>query len=150
MPSIIPGYVYTLFAALVVGAIIVSACSLATVNVKNEAVNQQLTNIDQYVATQALNLLTQAMQGQDYQNATQTLNLPSCVGNQIYWVSISNSISGAIVSSGLGSTAILNQQGVSIPAEVNASGVYVSGYGTPMLQCGVVHQTLRLTLSSDY
>jgi hypothetical protein len=45
MPLIIPSYVYTLFASLIVGTIVVSACSLSTLNVKTEAENQQLTNI---------------------------------------------------------------------------------------------------------
>ncbi len=46
MPSIIPGYVYSIFAALIVGTIIVYACSISTLNVKNQANNQQLKNID--------------------------------------------------------------------------------------------------------
>jgi len=148
MPSIIPGYVYTLFAALIVGTIIVSACSFATLNVKNEAVNQQLTNIDQYVATQSLILLNHL--AQDSQNITQTLNLPASVGNQMYWVSIANDSSGAWVSSGFGSTAVTSQQGIFIPAEVSASGVFVSSYGHPTLQCCYVNQSITLTLSGDY
>ncbi|MCX6643943.1 MAG: hypothetical protein NT043_01870 [Candidatus Bathyarchaeota archaeon] len=75
MPSIIPSYVYSLFAALIVGAIIVSSCSLSMVNIKNEAENQQLTNIDEYVATQSLTLLTRA--SENNQNTTQLLDIPS-------------------------------------------------------------------------
>ena len=37
MPSIIPGYVYSIFAALIVGAIIVCSCSVSMLNIKNEA-----------------------------------------------------------------------------------------------------------------
>lgn len=148
MVSIIPGWVYSLFAALVVGTIIVSACSLVTVNVKNEAVNQQLTNIDEYVATQSLILLAHTTQ--DNQSATQFLNLPPSVGNRMYWVCVANDSSGAWVSSGFGSTASSSQPRIYIPAEVYASGVYVSSYGNGFLQCCCVNQTLRLTLSSDY
>jgi len=148
MPSIIPGYVYTLFAALIVGTIIVSACSLATLNVKNEAVNQQLMNINQYVATQSIILLNSV--AQNNQNITQALNLPASVGNQIYWLSIANDSSGAWVSSGFGSTATITQQGMYIPAQVSASGVFVSSYGHPTLQCSCVNQSISLTLSGDY
>ena len=148
MPSIIPGWVYTLFAALVVGTIIVSACSLATVNVKNEAQNQQLTNIDEYVATQSLILLTHTTQ--DNQSATQFLNLPPSVGNQMYWVYIANDSSGAWVASGFGSNVSLSQPRIYIPAEVAASGFFISTYGRAFLQCYSMNQTLSLRLSSDY
>ena len=148
MPSIIPSWVYTLFAALIVGTIIVSACSLVTVNVKNEAENQQLTNIDEYVATQSLILLTHTTQ--DKQNVTQFLDLPSSVGNQMYWVYIANDSSGAWVASGFGSTISPSQPRVYIPAEVAASGIYISSYGRALLQCYCVNQTPSLTLSSDY
>jgi len=148
MPSIIPGYIYTLFAALIVGTIIISACTLATLNVKNEAINQQLTNMDQYVAAQSLMLLTGVAQAD--QNVTQVLDLPESVGNQIYWISIANDSSGAWVSSGFGSTAVTSQQGIPIPARVSASGVFVSSYGHPTLQCQYVNQSLILTLFGDY
>ena len=147
MPSIIPSWVYTLFASLVVGVIIVSSCSLATVNVKNEAESQQLTNIEEYVATQSLNLLTHV--SQNNQNVTQYLDLPAQIGNQVYWICIENDSSGARVCSGLGSTANLNQQGIDIPAQVDASGVFVSSYGRPCLECFVENQTVSLTLTGD-
>jgi len=148
LPSIIPGWVYTLFAALIVGTIIVSACSLVTVNVKNEAENQQLTNINEYVATQSLILLTRTTQVS--QNVTQFLNLPPSVGNQMYWIYIENDSTGVWVASGLGSTVDLSQPRIYIPAEVAASGIYVSSYGRAFLQCYSANQTLSLTLSSDY
>ena len=147
MPSIIPGYVYTLFAALVVGTIIVSACTLVTMNVKNEATEQQLANIDQAVATQSLQLITSSVQ--DNQNVTQFLNLPSSVGNQMYWVCIGNDSSGTWVSSGFGSTVSSNQPRIYIPAEVTASGVFVSSYGSPHLVCCSVNQTVSLMLAGD-
>ena len=148
MPSIIPGYVYTLFAALIVGAIIVCGCSLASLNVRNEAVNQQLSNIDQYVAAQSLTLITRTVQ--DNQNTTMQLDLPSQVGNQIYWVCLANCSLGAEVLGGLGTTVVVGSQpGVSIPAQVAANGVYSSDFGRAFLQCCVVNETVTLTLMSD-
>jgi hypothetical protein len=137
-----------LFAALIVGTIIVSACSLVTVNVKNEAENQQLTNINEYVATQSLILLTRTTQVS--QNVTQFLDLPPSVGNQMYWIYIENDSTGVWVASGLGSTVDLSQPRIYIPAEVAASGIYISSYGRAFLQCYSTNQTLSLTLSSDY
>ena len=147
MVSIIPAYVYTLFAALVVGVLIVSSCSYATLNVRNEAEKQQLSNINEYVATQSLMLITDAAQGN--QNVTQFLNLPSQVANQVYWVCISNNSGGIGVTSGFGSTVCLSQSGVAIPAKADASGVFVSTFGRPCLECFYVNQTTSLTLTSD-
>ena len=102
MPSIIPGYVYSLFAALLVGAIIVYSCSLVSLNIKNQAANQQLKNIDEYIAAQSLTLLSHTTQ--DNQNTTQFLDIPSQIGNQIFWIKISNDSSGAWVESGFGTS----------------------------------------------
>ena len=111
-----------MFAALIVGTIIVSSCSLSMVNIKNEAENQQLANIDEYVATQSLTLITQATQ--DNQNTTQFLDLPSQIGNQEYWICITNDSSGAWVASGFGTTVTLSQPQIYIPADVAASGIF--------------------------
>ncbi len=147
MPSIIPGWVYSLFASLIVGVIIVASCCLATANVKNEAESQQLTNIEQYVATQSLLILSHVTQ--DNENVTQYLDLPTQVGNQVYWICIANDSSGAWVGSGLGSTVNLNPSGVCIPAQVVASGAFISTYGRPLLQCSCVNKTVSLTLSGE-
>ena len=147
MPSIIPGYVYSLFAALLVGAIIVYAVSLSAVNIKNQATNQQLKNIDEYVAAQSLTLLSHTTQ--DSQNTSQSLDIPSQVGNQIFWVQISNDSSGAWVESGFGTTVTSSQLHISIPAEVAASGIFISGSGRAVLQCSFENQTATLTLTSE-
>jgi len=150
MVTIIPGYVYSLFAALIVGTIIVSSCTLSMVNIKNQADNQQLTNIDEYVATQSLTLITQTTQ--DNQNTTQFLNLPSQVGNQEYWIcltSLTNDSSGVWVASGFGATVNLNQPQICIPANVVVSGSFVSDWGRAFLQCCYVNQTVTLTLNCE-
>ena len=147
MVSIIPGWVYSLFAALVVGTIVVSTCSLATVNVRNEAENQQLRNIDTYVATQSLMLLTHV--ADNNQSESEFLNFPSQIANQIYWVSLANDSSAAWVESGFGTEATTSQPQIYLPAQVAASGFFVSGYGRALLQCINQNQTVTLTLTSD-
>ena len=146
MVTIIPSYVYSIFAALIVGTIIVSSCSLSMVNVKNEAENQQLANIDEYVAAQSLTLITHVTE--DGQNTTQFLDLPSQIGNQEYSISIANDSSSAWVESGFGA-AVQNQPQIYIPAEINASGTFVSGWGRAFLQCYYQNQTVTLTLTSE-
>ena len=145
VPSLIPTYVYTLFAALVVGSIIVAGCTMETSGVKNQALNQQLTNIDQYVAAKSLALINQAVESG--QNSTEVLGLPVEVSNQIYWVCLLNGESGALVKSGVGEVAVATGGGgVAIPAQVNASGVFVSSSCTAYLQCFVENQAVVLKL----
>ena len=147
MPTIIPGYVYSLFAALVVGTIVVSSCSLSTVNIRNEAKDQQLANVDKYVAAQGLTLLTHLVE--DNQNVTQFLAIPSQIGNQRFWIRITNDSSSSWVESGFGTTAFQSDQRIYIPAEITASGIFVSGSGRAILQCSRVNQAISLTLTQE-
>jgi len=147
MVTIIPSYLYSIFAALIVGSIIVASCSLSIANIKNAAENKQLANIDEYIAAQSLTLITHVAEGA--QNATQFLNLPSQVGNQEYWVYIANDSSSAWIESGFGTTITQNQPQTYIPAEVSASGAFVSSWGRPVLQCYFENQTVTLTLTSE-
>ena len=150
MVTIIPSYVYSIFAALIVGTIIVSSCSLSMLNLRKEAENQQLANVDEYVAAQSLNLIAHVTE--DGQNTTQFLNLPSQVGNQEYWIcltSLTNDSSGVWVASGFGATVNLNQPQICIPANVVVSGSFVSDWGRAFLQCCYVNQTVTLTLNCE-
>ena len=147
MPSIIPSYVYSLFAALMVGIIIVIACSVVTAGVKINADNQQLTNINEYVATQSLTLLSHATY--DNQNITQTLDIPSQVGNQRFWIKIANDSSTAWVESGFGATVLSSDLRIEMPAKVAASGSFVSGSGRPVLECNYQNQIATLTLTYE-
>ena len=147
MPSIIPGYVYSIFAALIVGAIIVYACSISSLNIKNQANTQQLKNIDKYVATQSLSLLSHTTENN--QNTTQFLDIPSSIGNQRFWIRIANDSSGAWVESGFGTTVSSNNLQMSIPANIDASGYFISGSGRAKLQCQFENQIATLTLTSE-
>jgi hypothetical protein len=147
MPSIIPSYVYSLFAALIVGTIIVSTCSVAMANIKNKAETQQLQNLDQYVASQSLSLIADSNHAN--QNSTQLLDFPSQIGSQRFWILISNDASGAWVQSGFGTTANLSQPKFYIPAQISASGLYVSGAGRALLECSTENQAVTLKLISE-
>jgi hypothetical protein len=147
MPSIIPSYVYSLFAALIVGTIVLYACSLSTMNIRNEAATQQLSNIDEYVATQSLTLLSRTTE--DKQNSTLSLDIPSAIGNEIFWIRISNDSSSAWVESGFGINATASQARMYIPATVVASGTFVSGSGRALLGCHFENNVATLTLTSE-
>jgi hypothetical protein len=145
LPSIIPSYVYTLFASIIVGTIVISACGLSTANVKSEAEKQQLSNIADYVATESLELISQAAA----ENLTSTLNLnvPPLIGNQRYWIKIANDSSRTWVEVGFGTTALSSEQRTYIPSEVAASGSYISGSGAAILECHCDGSDVYLILS---
>jgi hypothetical protein len=145
VPSIIPSYVYTLFASIIVGTLVISACGLSTVNVKTEAEKQQLSNIAEYVATESLELISHATA----ENLTSTLhlNVPPLIGNQRYWIKIANDSAKTWVEVGFGTTAIMSEQRAYIPSEVAASGTYTSGSGATILECHSDSSGVHLTLS---
>ena len=145
MPSIIPSYVYTLFASIIVGTLVISACGLLTVNVKAEVEKQQLSNIAEYVATESLELISHATA----ENLTSTLhlNIPQLIGNQRYWIKIANDSAKTWVEVGFGTTAISSEQRTYIPSEVAASGTYTSGSGAASLECYSDSSGVKLTLS---
>jgi hypothetical protein len=145
MPSMIPSYVYTLFASLIVGSIVICACTLSTLNLKNEAAQQQLSNIAEYVATESLELTSHAKA--DNLTATVSLALPSSVGDQRYWIQIKNDTSRTWVEVGLGTTPMTSQQRTYIPADVYASGTYLSGFGPATLECTSDSSGVYLALS---
>jgi hypothetical protein len=147
VPSIIPSYVYSIFAALIVGSIIILCCSLSTINIKNQAIDQQLKNINEYVAAQSLALLSHTTENN--RNATQFLDIPSQIGNQRFWISIANDSSGAWVASGFGTTVSSNQPKMNIPAQVVASGIFISGSGRAELQCHFENESAILKLTCE-
>ena len=145
MPSIIPSYIYTLFASIIVGTIVISACALSTANVKYEAEKQQLSNIADYVATESLDLISHAAA----ENLTSTLHLdvPQLIGNQRYWIRVANDSARIWVEVGFGTTVLSSEQIAYIPSEVDASGTYISGSGAALLECFSGSLGVQLNLS---
>jgi hypothetical protein len=133
LPSIIPSYVYTLFACMIVGALLIGASSLSTINVKNEADLQKLKNIADYVAIRSFELVTLTKTRNLMANAI--LNIPYAVGNQRYWLRLDNDSSRSWVEIGFGVSPQPSGQRTYIPSQVSASGTYTSGAGTPVLEC---------------
>jgi hypothetical protein len=145
MPSIIPAYVYTLFASIIVGTLVITSCALTTVNVKTDAEKQQLSNITDYLATKSMELMGNG----PAENLTLkvALNLPPLIGNQRYWVQIQNNSQRAWIEAGFGAIVISSEQQTSLPANVAASGFYISGSGTAFLNYNQDQTGAKLTLN---
>jgi hypothetical protein len=145
MTSIIPGYVYSLFASIIVGTLVIAMCGLSVAAVKHDAEEQQLSSIANYVAAKATELASQAPESTIV--LSEFMELPSSVGNQRYWIRIQNDSSSAWAESGYGTIALSSEQIAFIPLEIAASGVYLSGSGVAKLEYSVDSSGARLLLS---
>ncbi len=145
MPSIIPSYVYTLFASILVGTIIISMVGLAVANVKREAEEQQLSTIAKYVAVKSMQLTTNAPA--DNLTSTISLDVPAAIGNQRYWIHIQNDSAKVWVEVGFGNTVMQNDITARIPSDLVASGTFISGSSVAFLDfisdSSGMHLTLR-------
>jgi len=148
MPSIIPSYIYTLFASIIVSTIVISACGISTANLKAEAEKQQLSNIADYVATESLELISHVTA----ENVTSTLhlNVPQLIGNQRYWIKMSNDSTRTWIEVGFGMIAGSSNQRTYVPSEAATSGTYTSGSGTAILQCFPDGSGVKLILSGGH
>jgi len=145
MPSIIPSYIYTLFASMIVGSLLVVTFSLSTVNIKNEAEKQQLTGLSEYVATKSCELLSTIKTNRLAMNLT--LNLPSLIGNQRYWVKLENDSYSAWVEVGYGTKPQSTEHKVPVPSGASASGEFIGGSGFAILECYTQDVAIYLKLS---
>ena len=145
MPSIIPSYIYTLFACIAVGALLIYASSLSSISVENQADLQELKNIADYVAATSFQLVSSTQTNN--LTANLTLSIPSSVGNQRYWVQLENDSFRSWVNIGFGTTPQTSEQQTYIPFEVSASGDYISGAGIPVLTCYSNGSTMYLEIS---
>jgi hypothetical protein len=133
LPSIIPSYVYTLVASIVVGTLLIYAFDVSTVGTKGEAEKQQLRNLAEYVAIKSCELVSAATANN--LSTSLRLDIPPLVGSQRYWIQLGNDSSAAWVEYGYGTTPSSTELQVTIPSEVSASGMYISDLGTPILEC---------------
>lgn len=147
MVSSIPGYMYSLFASLIIGSILVCAVTVETMTIRSNADQQQLENIQRYVAAQALTLIAQTtIEGQ---NTTQYLDLPSAIGNQRFYISLDSDRESAWVTSEFDNNTSLSGNPTEVPAKATAQGSFLSGSGRPLLQCHYQNQVVTLTLTQE-
>jgi hypothetical protein len=144
LPSIIPSYVYTLFASVIVGTLIICTCGLSISDVKRQAEEQQLSSIVSYVTSKSMELISST----PAENLTSTawLNLPTAIGGQAYWVRFTNDTSEAWIIVGLAASAEAGGHQMVIPSDVSASGTFKSSSGRAMLRCYSDNEGIHLTI----
>ena len=144
MPVLIPSYVYTLFASMAIGTLLICASSLCMLNVKYEADLQQLNNIAQTVASKCFELATLT----ETNNVTSSskLSIPISVGNQRYWLQLGNDSRQSWVEIGFGTEPTPVGCRALVPLEASASGAYISGVGTANLECYLNNSEVYLVI----
>jgi len=147
MPSIIPSYIYTLFASLIVSTLIIGMCGIVTSNIKLEAEKQQLSNIVDYVTAKSVEVASNALAYNI--SSTVSLDIPNLIGNKVYWIRITDDGERAFVEGGFGAAIHQSRLEVEIPLEVSASGAHISTSNLAFLSCHVTDQSIQLELKGD-
>jgi hypothetical protein len=145
VPSIIPSYVYTFFALSVVGTLLICTFSAFAVSVKQDVETEQLKNLLEYVAAESCELISTATTNNS--TVTVSLPLPSRVGENRYWIQFRNDSSNAWIEGGLGTSPVQTPLTIFVPGLVDASGLYISGYGFAELECQIQGTVTFLNLS---
>ena len=148
MPSIIPAYIYTFFATIAVGALLIYASNVSTINIENNAAQQQLKNLAENIAAQSCELVSAAT----VNNLTikSTLSIPPTIGNKQYWIQLTNDTSEAWVEVGFGTSPHPTETQTPIPMKASALGDCVSGPGKAFLECYTNDTGTYLELSGGY
>jgi len=146
LPSIVSGYVYTLIAMTSISVILISSMNSYTATLRNMAEVDQLKNLLTGVAAKANELLTLV-------TATNSsvriyVLLPNSIGNQQYWMRLRNDSSSAWLEGSLGKTVGSGEvYRVFLPTKMSASGYFIAGYGSALLECYLNDSTPHLNLS---
>jgi len=148
LPSIIPAYIYTLFATIIVGALLIYASNVSTLNIENTADQQQLKNLAEYVAAQSCELVSAATVNN--LTITSTLSVPPNISNKEYWIQLTNDTFEAWVEVGFGTNPYQTETQIPIPMKASASGNYTSGSSKAFLECYANSTGTYLELSGGY
>jgi hypothetical protein len=132
MPSVISSYVYTFAALVAVSALLIFSVNSYAYSLRAASEQDQLQSIITGVAAKANGILTIV----ETTNASLTvsLNLPSTIGDQYYWLRIRNDSSKVWVEGALGefhedATGLQ----VFVPSYAVMSGYFVSARGVATL-----------------
>ncbi|MEE8354946.1 MAG: hypothetical protein V3S09_03890 [Candidatus Bathyarchaeia archaeon] len=136
MPSQATSYFYTIVAMGVVALVATNAFKIQVAGLKAVSDRQELRELLEAVATEATELIafTEAT------NATAKVSLqtPTLIGDKVYWVRLYSDATEAWVEGAFGKLwAGSPDYRVELPGGVEASGAYIGGFGTLMLESAI-------------
>jgi hypothetical protein len=133
VPAIAPSYIYAFFALTIVASILISSFSAYMTTLRTIPEIQQLENIMEHVVSQAYKLIALASTANS--TSRTILQLPSTIGNRLYWFRLGSNSSEAWIEGALGTPHKGRAMHlVSLPKTVRAFGNYSSSYGPALLE----------------
>jgi len=148
LPSTIPSHIYTMIALAVVGALLVATVNSYTSTLKSTSETEQLRNLLSQVAAKGSELIT--LTASTNSTAETSVQLPTSIGTQQYWIRARNDSSNSWVEGALGRlTEEEAPNKVYLPKGIIAAGHLVSGYGSAVLEAYMNGSIPHLNLSSQ-
>jgi type II secretory pathway pseudopilin PulG len=144
MPAIIPGYVYTMVAFAIIGALLLGTVISYAGALRSTSETEQLKNIMTLLAAKTNAVAALVSQGNS--TAQATFNLPDTIGSQQYWLSLRNDSASVWVTGGLGTSIQENSNQIFLPNGWVVDGDFVSNYGPAVLEASVNGSTINVTL----
>jgi hypothetical protein len=146
MPSVVSSYVYTFAALVAVSALLIFSVNSYAYSLRVASEQDQLQNILTGVAAKANEILTLVTTTNS--SVTVSLNMPTAIGDQYYWLRIRNDSSQVWVEGALGefhedATGLQ----VLIPGYAVMSGYFVSARGIAILRGYMVASIPQLNLT---
>jgi len=148
LPSTIPSHIYTMVALAAVGSLLVATVNSYTTTLRTTSETQQLNNLLNQVAAKGSELLT--IVAATNSSTRVYLQLPAAVGYQQYWIRASNDSSSTWIEGSLGQITVNTAPNrVFLPEGTSASGYFVGGYGSAVLESYMNGSTTQLNLASS-
>jgi type II secretory pathway pseudopilin PulG len=136
-----------MIALAVVGALLVATVNSYTTTLKTASETEQLKNLLNQVATKGNELLTVAAATNC--STRVFIQLPATIGYQRYWIRAGNDSSSIWIEGALGQiTRIKAPNLVFLPQGASASGSFVGGYGSAVLESYMNSSVPQLNISS--
>ena len=148
MPSITPGYLYTIVALIAVSTLLSVAFLAYTNAFRVSSATSKLKNLMDYVAAKGTELLTLALTTNT--TAGTFVQMPTTIGDKQYWLQLRNNSAKAWLEGGFGNTPTQAADfKVYLPQRTSAGGYYLAGYGAAYLECQARNSILQLNLMSS-
>lgn len=146
MPSTLSAHVYTMIALALVGTLLVATLNSYTTSLKRASEIEQLRNLIMQVAATGTQLLTITTATSSFTEIF--VQLPSAIGYRQYSLCLRNDSSSAWVEGYFEQeTEKTGLDRVFLPKGTSTNGIFVSGYGSAVLQSYVNGSALQLNLS---
>lgn len=137
-----------MIALALIGALLVATVNSYAGTLRNTSEVEQLRNLLSQVAARGIELIT--LTASTNSSSTASVHLPASIGTQQYWIGARNDSSNAWIEGSLGKIIVGEVANkVYLPRMISATGYFVSGYGSAILQTHMNGSTLQLDLSSQ-